>query len=207
MGKPAMTAEMLAIKKLKKVHNFSDADIQYHCEHFGCTAAELLDQEENYLTILVEQNAERVAELAKDAKDPNPKDAIGARKWRQFTIIPMTVMWEIGAGMFEGAWKYGRHNYRVSDVRASIYVDAAMGHITSWWEGQDIDPDSGINELSKAICSLVVLRDAQIQSKMIDDRPPGVDLAAHKKEMQRVIDNIFSREDECRAPYTRNDHG
>lgn len=62
-------------------------------------------------------------------KDTNPKDNIGVRKWRQFTCIPMTVLAEVGIAFTEGARKYGRHNYRVLGVRASVYIDAAFGHM------------------------------------------------------------------------------
>lgn len=74
--------------------------------------------------------------------------------------------------MLEGTAKYGRHNYRAIGVRGSVYYDATMRHLFSWWEGEDIDPDSGLSHVTKAICSLVVLRDAMMQGKFTDDRPP-----------------------------------
>ena len=74
--------------------------------------------------------------------------------------------------MLEGALKYGRHNYRGVGVRASVYYDATIRHLFSWWEGEDIDPDSQLSHVTKATCSLVVLRDAMIQDKCEDDRPP-----------------------------------
>jgi hypothetical protein len=60
----------------------------------------------------------------------------------------------------------------VIGVRASIYYDATMRHLMQWWEGEDIDPDSGLSHITKAITSLVVLRDAMIQEMFTDDRPP-----------------------------------
>jgi len=101
----------------------------------------------------------------------NPKDAIGSKK-AKFSPIPAGVMFDVGNAMLEGACKYGRHNYRGIGVRASIYYDASMGHIADWWEGEDIDPDSGLSHITKAIASLVVLRDAMLQDKLHDDRPP-----------------------------------
>jgi hypothetical protein len=105
------------------------------------------------------------------SKATNPKDAIGALK-AKFSTIPAGVMFEIGLALLEGAVKYGRHNYRGVGVRASVYYDAAMGHLADWWEGQDLDPDSGFNHVVKSIASLVVLRDAMLQDKLEDDRPP-----------------------------------
>lgn len=105
------------------------------------------------------------------SKPGNPKDAIGIKKVPMSTV-PSPVLTEVGLGMMEGALKYGRHNYRVIGVRGSVYYDATMRHLMAWWEGQDIDPDSGLSHISKAIASLVVLRDAMIQKKFVDDRPP-----------------------------------
>ena len=101
----------------------------------------------------------------------NPKDSIGVRK-APMSTVSAAVMAEIGVAMLEGAAKYGRHNYRVVGVRASVYYDATLRHLFSWWEGEDLDPDSGMSHITKAITSLVVLRDAMIQGKVEDDRAP-----------------------------------
>jgi len=106
-----------------------------------------------------------------NTKDTNPKDAIGIKK-APLSTVPCAVLMELGVGMLEGACKYSRHNYRVAGVRGSVYYDATMRHLMSWWEGEDLDPDSGLSHITKAIASLVVLRDAMINNKMTDDRPP-----------------------------------
>jgi len=135
-------------------------------------------------------------------KDTNPKDVVGTKKWRVFTTIPLTVIAELGAAMLEGARKYGRHNYRVSGVRASVYVDAAIGHIMQWWEGEDIDIDSGISHITKAMASLAVLRDAMMQEKLTDDRPPKAKLAAIRDNLQAIVDSIFKRHPNATTAYT-----
>ena len=88
------------------------------------------------------------------------------------SCVPMPVLVEVGLAMFEGASKYGRHNYRATPIRASVYFDALMRHAIAWWEGEDIDADSTLSHVTKAITTLVVLRDAMIQGKLVDDRPP-----------------------------------
>lgn len=128
-----------------------------------------------------------------NTKETNPKDAVGVKKWRQFSTIPTTVLAEVGVGMLEGARKYGRHNYRVAGVRSSVYFDAAWGHLMQWWEGEDIDQDSGLSHITKAICSLFVLRDAMIQNMLTDDRPPKANLDALRADLQRAVDEIFAR--------------
>ena len=108
-------------------------------------------------------------------KPSNPKDAVGIKKV-PWSVIPLPVLWELGVAMLEGALKYGRHNYRSIGVRASVYYDAVVArHMASWWEGEDIDPDSGIHHITKAIASLTVLRDAMIRGNWVDDRPPKTD--------------------------------
>ena len=104
-------------------------------------------------------------------KDTNPKDAVGIGKVPQ-SAVPRTVIAELGVAMMEGARKYGRHNYRIAGVRASVYFDALNRHMDAWWEGEDIDPDSGLSHITKAIATLTVLRDGMIQENWVDDRPP-----------------------------------
>lgn len=106
-----------------------------------------------------------------ESKPTNPKDAVGVRK-APMSTVSAAVMAEVGVAMLEGAAKYGRHNYRAVGVRASVYYDATLRHLFSWWEGENIDPDSGMSHITKAITSLVVLRDAMIQGKVTDDRAP-----------------------------------
>ena len=105
-------------------------------------------------------------------KPSNPKDVLGIAKAPMSTVSAV-VLAEIGVAMFEGASKYGKFNYRAVGVRASVYYDATMRHLMAWFEGEDIDPDSRMHHITKAITSLVVLRDAMIQGLVTDDRPPS----------------------------------
>lgn len=115
---------------------------------------------------------DKVVKEGVQSKPSNPKDMVGVRKAPMSTVSAV-VMAEIGVAMLEGATKYGRHNYRVVGVRASVYYDALMRHMQAWWEGEDIDADSGMSHIVKAITTLVVLRDAMIMNNVEDDRPPA----------------------------------
>jgi hypothetical protein len=110
--------------------------------------------------------------LFQTVKDSNPKDSVGIKKV-PFGTVPAPIIAEVGLAMLEGALKYGRHNYRAIGVRASVYYDAVLRHLTAYWEGQDIDPDSGLPHIVKAMACLVVLRDAEKYGKLVDDRPPS----------------------------------
>jgi len=130
---------------------------------------------------------------SKNWKDTNPKDAVGVRKWRQYTSVPSTFIWGVGVAMLEGSLKYGRSNYRASGVRASVYVDAAKGHIDQWWEGEDKDPDTGLSHLIKAAASLAVIIDAEMNNNFLDDRPPKAELGKIRNEMQVLVEKMLDK--------------
>lgn len=136
-------------------------------------------------------------------KETNPKDAVGVRKWRQFSYLPFPVIAELGVAMLEGGLKYGSHNYRHSGVRASVYFDAAMGHIMQWWEGEDIDPDSGMPHIVKAMASLAVLRDAQMMGLYSDDRPIRPDLDSLRSRLQSKVEELLDRYPDPKARHTQ----
>lgn len=124
-------------------------------------------------------------------KDTNPKDAVGIRKL-PFSVLPWRVLAGVALAMLEGASKYGRHNYRAAGVRASVYFDAVVArHLTQWWEGEDIDSDSNLNHIDKAIAGLMVMRDSMLQGNFTDDRPPrgkGFSVADFNKRASAIMD-------------------
>lgn len=133
-------------------------------------------------------------------KDTNPKDAVGTKKV-PFSTISAPVMAEVGLAMLEGARKYGRHNYRVAGVRASVYYDANLRHLMAWWEGEDIDPDSSLNHVTKAIAGLMVLRDSMLMENWVDDRPPKVKKGWVPK-LNKVAKSIIEKYPDPLDPYT-----
>lgn len=136
-------------------------------------------------------------------KPSNPKDAVGATK-APFSTVSMPAVSEAGLAMLEGALKYGRHNYRAVGVRSSVYFDAAMRHLCAWWEGEDIDEDSGLPHITKAIASLLVLRDAQMQGLEFDDRPPTAN-AWYRRHNDRAAQMIESYPDDPKPPHIRKE--
>lgn len=136
-----------------------------------------------------------------EVKDTNPKDAVGVKKV-PLHVVSSPVLMEIGLAMLEGDRKYGGHNYRVAGVRASVYYDALMRHIMSWWEGEDIDPDSGLNHVTKALSTLTVLRDAMLNDMWTDDRPPKFKNKEWVKEFNKVAGDIIEKYPNPATPFT-----
>ena len=109
-----------------------------------------------------------------EMKASNPKDAIASGKL-PLGIFPPMVHAEVVLGLTEGRLKYGGNNWRAAGVLSSVYTDATLRHVFAYLCGQDIDPDSGLPHLSKAMSSLAVLRDAQIHGMCEDNRAPVSD--------------------------------
>lgn len=137
----------------------------------------------------------------KESKLSNPKDAVGIAKAPMSTVSSPVIM-EMGLAMMEGARKYGRHNYRAVGVRASVYYDALMRHMMAWWEGEDIDPDSGLCHITKALTCLAVLRDSMIMENWKDDRPPKHN-DGWVQEYNKMAKEIIAKYPESLEPYTQ----
>lgn len=135
-------------------------------------------------------------------KDTNPKDACGTKKV-QMSTVPAEVLLEVAVALTEGARKYGRHNYREIGVRGSVYYDATLRHLMAWWEGEDIDPDSDLSHITKAITSLIVLRDAMINEKWTDDRPPRICDRDFMKKFNLQTENLIKKYPNALEAYTQ----
>jgi len=131
----------------------------------------------------------------------NPKDKVGRTKV-PFHVIPPQVLAEVALGLFEGGRKYGEYNYRAATVAISVYYDAALRHLTAFYEGEDIDPDSGLHHVSKAITTLTVLRDALLNNKFLDDRPPKPTNAEWMKEANAKAAAIVDKYPNPVPPFT-----
>jgi hypothetical protein len=130
----------------------------------------------------------------------NPKDAVGSNKVA-LSAIPANVLQELGLAMQEGARKYGRHNFREVKIRAEVYYDAVMRHMMAWWEGEDIDPDSGLSHITKAIATLTVLRDSMMRDMVYDDRPPKMP-DGWVNELNKKAAALVTKYPESKLPHT-----
>ena len=66
--------------------------------------------------------------------------------------------------------RYGRLNWRGTEVRASVYVGALLRHVAEWLEGQDVDAKSGLHPLAHGLACLAIILDAEAAGTLIDDR-------------------------------------
>lgn len=112
----------------------------------------------------------KIIKLKSKATTANPKDLVGATKV-SISKVPVVAIVHAAHAMMQGAERYGAHNWRAKKVQAHIYYDAFNRHVMKWWEGQELEPDSGCHHLGHAIACLAILLDAQAIDGLIDDRP------------------------------------
>lgn len=108
---------------------------------------------------------------AEGKKASNPKDIIGSGK-APLHLVPASLRAGAALAFMEGALKYGRFNWRLAGVRASIYYDALNRHMEAWFNGEDTDKASGLPHLFKAAACIAILIDAVELDKLVDDRAP-----------------------------------
>lgn len=110
----------------------------------------------------------------------NPKTLTGALKVPVLSVVPSaSIIGEAEAmryGAFEaprvdGSKGYGPFNWRDQNIEAMTYIDAAIRHLMSWTDGEELAPDSLVHHLKHAKASLGILIDAMEHGTWIDNRP------------------------------------
>jgi hypothetical protein len=126
------------------------------------------------------------------AKETNPKDAIGQTKIPMHLVSGIVKVYQAIAH-YLGNIKYGAWNYRAKGARASVYVAALHRHIDAWWEGEDNDPVDGTPHLANALACINILIETSVRGNMVDDRPPKSEYREVVKKMEALMPQINER--------------
>lgn len=122
--------------------------------------------------------------------DDNPKSRFGALK-PPLHLIPPSAKVELAAAFAEGAEKYGAFNWREKKVSTSVYKAAAERHLDAFWDGENLDPLSGVHHLGHAMACCALLLDAIATGNLIDDRPtPGCAGELHRAYARKCAENV-----------------
>lgn len=143
--------------------------------------------------------------IAIEIKDTNPKDAIGATKLPMH-LIPGPAKAQLALAFLEGALKYGKYNWRVAGVRASIYLDAMERHLEKWKNGENHDPQTHVHHLASVMACAAIILDATAVGKLTDDRPPEAPASGmidHLAEQVLYLQGLYK--DENPHQYTIED--
>jgi hypothetical protein len=123
--------------------------------------------------------------------DTNPKSVVGRLKPAMHAIPPSAII-AMGQAMENGEGKYGLMNWRHQPVAVSVYYDAALRHLMTFWDGENVAPDSNVHHLAHVMACCAILLDAEITRNLVDDRPiagPTAGLVAHlhQQRMDAVL--------------------
>lgn len=88
--------------------------------------------------------------------------------------IPVEILLEWGEVFTMGAKKYGRDNWKGGTEWHEFY-GSALRHMFKFWEGEDIDEESGLPHLIHAIWNLATLRYYKLHDLGKDTRDVGTD--------------------------------
>ena len=102
-------------------------------------------------------------------KPVNPKDGIGSTKL-PLHLWPESATAHGCLALLDGMLKYGRLNWRGTEVRASVYYSACRRHLGEWMEGQTRDAKTGLHPLAHALACIAIILDAEAAGTLIDDR-------------------------------------
>ena len=76
------------------------------------------------------------------------------------SLLPVEPVLEVAKVFGFGAEKYGRNNWREDGGETSWLrtYDSIQRHLTSWLNGENLDPESGESHLAHAMCQMLILR-------------------------------------------------
>lgn len=147
------------------------------------------------------------ADYGTDTKATNPKDAFGSAKLA-VGLAPDTAINEMALAFLEGALKYGRFNWRIAGVRASIYNDALERHRQKWWNGENRDPATRVKHLANLMACAAIIIDSEICGMLTDDRPPVAPVGVQHDELTVAVAHLKEMfKDHHPTQYTEREHG
>ena len=85
----------------------------------------------------------------------------GKLRW---SLVPHGVMDQYIQVLEYGAKKYAPDNWQRVPQATTRYYDAAMRHISAWWEGEMDDPETGMPHLAHAMCCITFLMWLEIEA-------------------------------------------
>jgi hypothetical protein len=85
-------------------------------------------------------------------------------------LIPVSSLRALGTVLTYGAKKYSPRNWEQGIAWGRCY-GALLRHLTAWWGGESLDPETGYSHLWHAMCNLAFLIEFEETSHDGDDRP------------------------------------
>jgi hypothetical protein len=147
-----------------------DIPVEWTCSKCGKSYLDTLNAiPENTICINCQRN--EVSEEAGGVKYDNGK--------LRFDLIPPESLKAIAEVFTFGAKKYGDRNWE-KGISANRHFGAVQRHLWQWWQGKELDEESGLSHLSHAICDLAMLLATVQRRPDLDNRPSKGEREEHK---------------------------
>ena len=91
-------------------------------------------------------------------------------KPERYSLMPKPAMDELARLYNEGSKKYAEHNWRRGYDWSKSY-DSLIRHATQFWEGEDIDPETGCSNMAGVAFHAFALLTFIVEHPEFDDRP------------------------------------
>ena len=78
-------------------------------------------------------------------------------KKARFSLMPLPEMQEVVEVLTKGSEKYADNNWKFVEGGRVRYYDAMQRHIFAWWNGEQLDPETGKSHLAHAMCNALFL--------------------------------------------------
>ncbi len=112
---------------------------------------------------------------------PIPPQATPADTWTQGTkhdgdklrwdLAPWDAVGSFVEILTFGARKYSDRNWE-KGIKHSRLFAATQRHLTAWWQGEDLDPETGKSHLAHAACDVLFMLAFVVRGRTdLDDRP------------------------------------
>jgi hypothetical protein len=88
----------------------------------------------------------------------------------RFDLIPVGPLATVAKLYGKGAEKYDDHNWRRGYEWSKSYA-ALMRHVTQFWGGEDVDPDTELPHLAAVVFHAMALMQFMEEHNAFDDRP------------------------------------
>lgn len=72
----------------------------------------------------------------------------------------------------------------------SIYMEAMRRHQIKLWNGEWADKKTKVPHLASIIACAAIIEDARLCGKLVDDRPPAVDMEAAIEEAEAIVKHV-----------------
>lgn len=135
------------------------------------------------------------APMAKDTTEVRTVSATGGEKGvkiARYDLIPAGPLYELACLFGVGALKYDERNFEAG-YEWSKSFGAMQRHAWQFWNGEDVDPETGVSHLASVIWNAMALLLFTQTHPELDDRPQTVELRRPSDEHIALMRELGER--------------